>query len=174
MKAKMAKSKPKPKTARPKAKSSPAASKPTSAPDSAATGEPPEKNYRNVSTKRIERALRATGGRIYRAARQLKCSAPTIYTRIKDVPRLAELIEEERGLFLDDTEDRLKEAIDDGAAWAITLALKTLGRERGYTEKTEHEITGGLGVQIVERIVPKRDDSALPGSGGVPGQSSDV
>ena len=46
----------------------------------------------------------------------------------------------ERGMMIDVAEIALWKAIQNGEGWAISLALKTIGRERGYTERVEHVV----------------------------------
>jgi hypothetical protein len=58
-------------------------------------------------------------------------------------------------------EARLGEAVARGEPWAVTFALKTVGKDRGYVEKVEH---GGLGRQekvIVEVVYS--DEALRPG-----------
>jgi hypothetical protein len=55
----------------------------------------------------------------------------------KRSPRVNATLQEERGKFLDLAEQRLFEAVDRGAPWAIALVLKTLGRGRGYGDAVD-------------------------------------
>ena len=67
---------------------------------------------------------------------------------------------------MDTAELSLYNAILRGEAWAVTLALKTLGRDRGYIEKTILE--GGdnpLQVKLVRDHDFYRNVDHLPASG---------
>jgi hypothetical protein len=90
----------------------------------------------------IIKALRKHKGLIYLAAKTLGCSAQTIHNYKDHYPEVKEVIESERGLFVDNAENKLAKAVETGEAWAIALVLKTLGKDRGYVEKIEHG--GGL------------------------------
>jgi hypothetical protein len=96
-------------------------------------------------------ALNATGGLIYRAAQLLQCSPETIYKRAARVPSVRAAIDTARGKLVDDAEGALHNAILKGEGWAIALALKTLGKGRGYVEKTELDVTSkGKPIEFIE------------------------
>lgn len=85
---------------------------------------------------RIIAALAETKGLVYLAARVVGCDPDTIYHRAKKSPDVAAAIRAHRGELIDRAEQKLSEAVDRGEAWAVALVLKTLGRDRGYVEKT--------------------------------------
>ena len=65
----------------------------------------------------------------------------------------------------------LDRAVIKGEGWAITLLLKTLGKDRGYVERKEVEHSGGLVLEIVEEIVdaPAEAENPAPsGAGRIP------
>ena len=97
-----------------------------------------------ISTDRIIEALRETNGLISLAAKRIPCSHSTIYTRAKKVKRVQEVIDECRGELVDYGELALRRAVVNGEPWAVGLVLKTLGRDRGYVERTELEHSGTL------------------------------
>lgn len=81
-------------------------------------------------------------GLISRAAKKLGCTPRTIYLRRDKNPEIARIIHEARSEMADDAEEGLKHHLEQKAPWAIALALKTLGKDRGYVERVEHrEIT---------------------------------
>lgn len=102
------------------------------------------------STKRIAEALKSTGGLVHVAARALGCSPKTIYRRLETVASLRELLHDLREFELDISEQRLRQARNNGEPWAITLHLTTLGKHRGYTKGTE--ITGSEGEPLSIKI----------------------
>lgn len=91
--------------------------------------------------KQIADALRRTRGAIHLAAEALGCSHSTIYNWARRSPMVQEVIDQERGKLLDIGELKLYEAVMAGQPWAVAFMLKTIGKSRGYTEKTETENT---------------------------------
>lgn len=96
--------------------------------------------------QQVVAALNNSKGMVYVAARQLGCSANTIYNYAKRYPAVKETIEAERGLMVDTAELALWKAIQAGEGWAISLTLKTLGKQRGYVERSE--VTGMEGAPL--------------------------
>lgn len=88
-------------------------------------------------------ALRKSKGGLYLAAEKLGVSAKTIRRYLKRWQEAREVLREERGKLLDKAEGKLLTAINKGDAWAVQFALKTIGRKRGYVERTE--VTGAKG-----------------------------
>jgi hypothetical protein len=84
-------------------------------------------------------ALEKTCGMKGPAARLLGCSRRTVANYAKRYASVAEAIEEQRELNLDAAEMSLLRAVERGEAWAVCFYLKTQGKHRGYTEKTEVE-----------------------------------
>ena len=93
--------------------------------------------------EQIVAAIREARGLVYHAAKQLGCSATTVRRYVNTYEQVAEALEESRGRIVDDAEGKLADAIGRGEAWAVTLALKTLGRDRGYVERQEHDHRSG-------------------------------
>ena len=89
----------------------------------------------------IIKALTASKGLVYVAAARVGCDPDTIYNRIKTRPAVAACLKLQRGKLVDNAEDRLFRAVNRDEAWAITMVLKNLGKDRGYTERTESETT---------------------------------
>jgi hypothetical protein len=105
-------------------------------------------------------ALKETKGMVYLAARQLGCSHQTVYNYIKRHPTVEEAWKAEHGTVGDNAELALYSAILKGEHWAVTFYLRTKGKDRGYTERTEQEITGAGGGPIEQRLVilPAKED----------------
>lgn len=82
-------------------------------------------------------ALLDTKGLVFLAARQLGCDADTVRNYMKRYPSVRAAAVQQRGEMVDLAESKLWQAIEDGEAWAITLCLKTLGKDRGYVERHE-------------------------------------
>ena len=96
-------------------------------------------------------ALDRHKGMVYLAAEALGCSHVTVYNYAKRYRSVQEAIDRNRGHVIDTAELSLYSAILNGEHWAVTFALKTIGKERGYTERSEQEISGPAGgpVQII-------------------------
>lgn len=95
-----------------------------------------------VPTERIIECLRETNGLVSLAAKRVPCSISTINTRRKRVQAVEQVIQECRGELVDYGELALRRAVVAGEPWAVGLVLKTLGRDRGYVERTENVVTG--------------------------------
>ncbi|HJZ54253.1 MAG TPA: hypothetical protein VKE74_04815 [Gemmataceae bacterium] len=96
-------------------------------------------------------------GNLAAVARSFKVSRAAVGEYIARRPELQAI--------LDNAESSLDRAILRGEGWAITLILKTLGKNRGYVERTE--IVGGARLEIVEEIVdaPEDPEDQLPPDG---------
>jgi len=108
----------------------------------------------------VAEALDKHYGMVYLAAEALGCSHVTVYNYAKRYKSVQEAIDRNRGHVLDTAEVALYSAILAKEHWAVAFALKTIGKNRGYTEKTEQEITGAGGGPVEQRLVilPSKDD----------------
>jgi len=105
-------------------------------------------------------AIEQANGMVSVAARMLGVTRWAIYKRAKSSPAIKRAIEMAREEMIDLAEQKLRMAILNGEAWAIALALKTIGKQRGYIERVEH--TGEDGGMIkTELYLPhnNRDDN---------------
>jgi hypothetical protein len=71
------------------------------------------------------------------------CSYNTLKHYVDNSPKLQRIIAHYRSRRVDKAELKLEQAIDRGEPWAISLTLRTIGRERGYVERSE--VTGANG-----------------------------
>ena len=94
-------------------------------------------------TADIIKALEETHGMIYLAASALGCSPHTVYRHAAKNPKVQDVIDSYRGKLVDKAELKLEQAVMNGEPWALTLTLKTLGKQRGYVER--QEVTGADG-----------------------------
>lgn len=104
---------------------------------------------KKYSDKVIIEALRQTYGLVSKAAKILQCSPQTIYQRAELSPGIQEAIKENRDELVDEAELQFRSAILKGEAWAIALALKTLGKDRGYVERTETQSLDDKKIEVV-------------------------
>lgn len=123
----------------------------TDAPDS--TNSTPKKARRMYSDAKIIAALKASNGGVYFAASKLGCDPKTIYNRADKSPKIQSVIDNARGELVDLAEAALKKAVSNCEGWAVCFTLKTQGKERGYVERTEHELTGKGGGPIATQQV---------------------
>lgn len=86
-------------------------------------------------------ALRATKGMVYLAAEKLDCDPKTIYNYRDRYPAVRAAMESEDGKIDDIAETKLYQALLAGESWAVQFRLRTKGKGRGYTERTEHSVT---------------------------------
>lgn len=118
-------------------------------------------NKEKYTKKEIIAALVASKGMVYVAARKIGCSANTVYNFANKYPEVKEAMQQERGLMVDTAEIALYGAVQRGEPWAVALTLKTIGKNRGYTER--QEITGpdGGALEVVLKGYVNVDPSDL-------------
>lgn len=109
-----------------------------------------------LTVEKIAEALTATKGAAVLAARKLGVSHQSIYNWIAKSPTLKALKESFDEELLDIAELKVRERILDGDADLLKFYLRTKGKHRGYTERTEH--TGADGGAVVIRIKRRSDD----------------
>ncbi len=86
------------------------------------------------------------------AAKKIGCTLQTIHNRAASNPAIRRAIEDARTEMIDIAEQKLKQAILKGEPWAIAMTLKTIGKNRGYIERTEVDAAAnGIMKIIVER-----------------------
>lgn len=114
--------------------------------------------------EQIIEALKKSRGLVYTAAERVGCDADTIYTRAKQSPAIRAAIKHQRGKIIDRAEEKLFAAINAREPWAVALILKTLGKDRGYVERTETRV-------VSDDDVNRAIEAELA---GVAGQGSDA
>ena len=65
-------------------------------------------------------------------------------------------VEHARGEVVDYAEQKLRPAILNGEPWAIAMALKTIGKSRGYVER--QEVTGADGGAVMVKWDDENND----------------
>lgn len=86
-------------------------------------------------------ALQSCRGLVYLAAKRLQCSPQTIMNYCEKYPTVEQAKHDARGELLDVAEVKLWQAVQEGQHWAICFALRTLGKERGYSETLSLSVT---------------------------------
>ena len=96
------------------------------------------------TAEQVAQALRETKGLVTYAARHLGCDPDTVVNYAKRYAVVREAQEDARRSIVDMAEVALCTAIAQGNVQAITFALRTLGRDRGYVERVEQEHSGAI------------------------------
>lgn len=96
----------------------------------------------------LEGELRRVNGKVYIAAKAIGCSSKVLYDYINRHPHLKEVVDDARSIIVDKAELALESAITSKQGWAVCFTLKTLGKERGYVERSE--VTGKDGAPLLD------------------------
>jgi len=86
--------------------------------------------------------LEKTAGNISQACRQANLDRKTIYRWMESDPDFKSRVQDIQEALLDFAESQLLKQIREGNITAIIFYLKTRGKSRGYTEKTELHHSG--------------------------------
>lgn len=105
-----------------------------------------EKSQTRFTYKDVEYALRKCKGNLTQAAILLGTKRPALKRLIDNNPHLLRVLQDIREQVLDLAESQLFEQAESGYFPAISMVLKTLGKERGYTERAtvEHDVSPNL------------------------------
>ena len=93
------------------------------------------------TVQQMSAALADTKGMVYLAAKRLGCHVNTVLSYCERYPMVEAVKQAARGEMLDECELRLWKAVQRDEAWAISFALKTVGRSRGYAERVDLHIS---------------------------------
>lgn len=114
------------------------------------------------SDEELIRGIRDAKGNVSLAAELIGCSRRTIHLRIESTPAIRTARDEARRLKQEDlvdlAEGGLYHALVGREAWAIKYTLSSIGKERGYTEKSEVGLDGDLNIAWVD---PLGDDDEV-------------
>lgn len=125
-----------------------------------------KKRRSKITLESFKKACEGTWGNITAIAANLGVQRWTVYRFIETNSEAKEILKEERDKIVDIAENKFKEAVERGERWAIRLALKTLGKDRGYVERHEIEppvvphifIEEVKGNGVLKEINEKEDD----------------
>lgn len=92
-----------------------------------------------ISRDELKRSIIKHGGVVTRIAAAHGITVRGLRKRIAENPDLREALEEARDQLIDEAEAGLRLAVKDRKAWAIKLALTTIGAKRGFGRKLEVE-----------------------------------
>lgn len=105
------------------------------------------KNMKSVSDEEIIAALDAHYGIVASAAIVIGCTRETLSRRISGSETLKVACDEAREKIRDLAENTLVTAMADGDVTAAIFVAKTLGKKRGYVEKQEISVPGGISMR---------------------------
>ena len=97
-------------------------------------------------------ALARKAGTIYHACEAIGISRQTFYEWRNTDAEFKLAYENVKQQMIDLTENRLMKNINDGKEASIIFFLKTIGRERGYVEKIEHDHTHNHALKELEGL----------------------
>src|SRR5262245_22914892 len=101
----------------------------------------------------VAQVLTQTKGLIFLAAKRLRCDPSTIVNYCHRYPSVQAVRDAMRGQLVDMAEQKLRQSIEKGESWGITLCLKTLGKDRGYVEQQKVAFTDPTGEHAWEGTV---------------------
>jgi len=99
------------------------------------------------SKERFEMAIKDSMGIKTGIAQRVGCSRQTVENALERWPDLQELIADERSSIIDLAETKLMQQVSGGELRAILFTLETLGKDRGWTKRTE--VTGAGGEKLL-------------------------
>jgi hypothetical protein len=103
---------------------------------------------RDITNDQIVEKLKEAKGNMTLAAKLLGCTRQMVWKRAKTIQKIQDAIDESREVAVDHAESALQRAVLEGDFRAIAFTLKTLGKDRGYVERMETEVSGRGGVPI--------------------------
>ena len=113
-------------------------------------------------------AVEGCRGIVQEVALKLECTRQTVYNYASEYASIQESIDNERGIFVDRAEKKLEEAVERGEWPAIAYTLNNLGRNRGYGDRRELEISGREGgpieITTIEVVVPDDAQEFIDGN----------
>lgn len=98
----------------------------------------------HLKIRQIESALRKTQGLMSHAAELLNVTRQAIEYRVKKSNRLQEVMAEIEQRLIDKSENVIYHHMENRNLTAAIFHLKTKGKARGWVEKKETELSGGI------------------------------
>ena len=115
---------------------------------------------KKLTSEKVGEKLRELSGNMAAVARSFGVSRQSVFAFIKARPSLQAIVVECRETLLDNCESILHRAILSGAPWAVRLFLLTIGKNRGYVQRTEVSgREGGPVKHVVETVVRSRAEA---------------
>jgi hypothetical protein len=86
----------------------------------------------------LKKELKKTHGIMAHAAKNLGVTRVAVFRYIERHPELKEELMQQRETIVDLAETKLIDKLEEGSDWAIKYTLSTLGKKRGFVERTEN------------------------------------
>jgi transposase-like protein len=107
-----------------------------------------DKNTRTFTKERLTELIRKHDGNLTAIAREADCVRQTVYASIQRYG-LEEVVDEVRETLVDVAESNLHELVRERHPSAIFFYLKTIGKRRGYVERSEQTGVDGGPIRMV-------------------------
>tara|TARA_R100001443_G_scaffold9908_1_gene19515 strand:- start:3491 stop:3850 length:360 start_codon:yes stop_codon:yes gene_type:complete len=98
---------------------------------------------RHIKKETLLKALEKSLGVVTIACKKADIPRSTYYKWLKDDEEFRQQVQEIENVALDFAESQLHQQIQDNSTAATIFFLKTKGKSRGYTEKSELDVTSG-------------------------------
>tara|TARA_R100001082_G_C4239440_1_gene106703 strand:- start:161 stop:520 length:360 start_codon:yes stop_codon:yes gene_type:complete len=98
---------------------------------------------RHIKKETLLKALEKSLGVVTIACKKADIPRSTYYKWLKDDDEFRQQVQEIENVALDFAESQLHQQIQDNSTAATIFFLKTKGKSRGYTEKSELDVTSG-------------------------------
>ena len=109
------------------------------------------------SVKAFLEAIKSSGGIKEHVARKMGISRHTVTRYQRKYPTIAQALLDEKDVILDKAEGNLFLAIQEGDISVSQWLLRYQAQDRGYTEKSEHNIEGTVET-IIKVVYDDEDD----------------
>lgn len=101
---------------------------------------------RKVSNAKFIECAKKCGGIVTALANLAGIDRCTAMKYLNEIPDAKAQFESQKETIIDLAENQLVNLVKQGDKDAIFFLLKTVGKRRGYSEKTETELSGGIGI----------------------------
>lgn len=112
----------------------------------------------DIIKKAMIAALEKSLGIVTTACKSVDISRETHYRWLREDEGYKAAVESIADIALDFAESKLHKSIENGSDTAVIFYLKTKGKKRGYIERQEIDMSGQLGVQLVEVSTDPKDE----------------
>lgn len=111
---------------------------------------------RSYTKEEIIEALKKCGGFVSVAAKMVGCTPNTIYTFRNTYPEVKQIFDEIKEEKKDFVENKLWNKIKNDDTTCILFYLKCIAKDRGYVERQEHKVEGGVKLEsIIDALPPE-------------------
>ena len=111
----------------------------------------------NITIEKIAEVYKKKGCNITATCAALNISRRTFYQKKEKSKSLQDLLAEADESMLDFAESKLIEHINNNDITSLIFFLKTKGKNRGYVERTEHDVNANPFQELMESIGSDED-----------------